>query len=119
MNRPFMKQLSNAQHWLDVFVELYGLYRRSGIQPALQEFREHVLTASDRQAVARATDETDRAQAVANAQHWLEYELRQYPAVELDIDTLKAHVARINLAVGLESGGFPAHLVRRWAAVGL
>ena len=106
---PLVKQLSNGQEWLDVFLRLHGLYRQSGIQAALQEFREQVLTRSDRQPLARATDETNRSQAVANTLYWLEHELRQYPAVEIDIERLTTHVARIHLAVGRESAGYPAH----------
>jgi hypothetical protein len=83
---PRVKLLSNGQEWLDLFLGLYGLYRRSGIEPALQEFRDEVLTPSDRQALAGGIDATDPAQAVANLKYWFEHELRQYLAVELDID---------------------------------
>ena len=105
---PAVKQLADGQKWLDFFFGLYGVYRQSGMVPALQEFRDQVLAESDRQVLARAMDPRDRAQMVENATYWFEHELRQYPAVELDLDTLKAHANRIVLALGRESRGYPA-----------
>jgi pimeloyl-ACP methyl ester carboxylesterase len=49
---PAVKLLANGQQWLDVFLGLYDQYRRSGLEPALHRFREQVLAASDRQALA-------------------------------------------------------------------
>jgi acetyltransferase/esterase len=47
----------------------------------------------------------------ANATYWFEHELRQCPAVDLDLDALRAHADRIVLAVGRESRGHPAYRV--------
>jgi hypothetical protein len=41
----------------------------------------------------------------------LEHELRQYPAVDLDLDALKAHADRIVPAAGRESRGYPCYEV--------
>jgi hypothetical protein len=38
-----------------------------------------------------------------NATYWMEYELRQYPRVELDLAKLSAHAERIVLACGREA----------------
>jgi hypothetical protein len=45
----------------------------------------------------------------ANATYWFEHELRQYPAVDLDLDALTAQADRIVLAVGKETRGYPVH----------
>ena len=94
--------------WLDFFSSMYDLYRQSGPRMALHKFREQAFAESDRQVMARTMDHADRARMVANATYWFEHELRQYPAVDLDLDVLKARADRIVLAVGRESRGYPA-----------
>ena len=47
----------------------------------------------------------------ANAIYWFEHELRQYPAVDLDIETLSTHAGRIVLANGRRGRGYPAYEV--------
>jgi acetyltransferase/esterase len=54
---------------------LYDLYRQSGMEPALQKFREHAFAASDRQLMARAMD-LKNGEIRANATYWFEHELR-------------------------------------------
>ncbi len=46
-----------------------------------------------------------------NATYWFEHELRQYPAVELDLDALNAYADRIVLTAGRESRGYPCYEV--------
>ncbi|WP_051814948.1 alpha/beta fold hydrolase [Streptomyces iakyrus] len=108
---PAVKLLPDGQRWADFFTELYGLYRRSGVQPALERFREEAFAEPDRQAMAalRAKDPKKGKYLLANATYWFEHELRQYPAVELDVDVLTAHADRVVLAAGRESHGYPAH----------
>src|SRR5262245_10494175 len=106
---PAVKLLPDGQRWLDFFSGLYDRYRRSGIEPALKEFRERAFAESDRQAMARATDPRNREAAVANAAYWFEHELRQYPAVDLDLDALSPHADRIVPTAGRESRGYPAY----------
>ena len=102
---PAVRQLPDGQKWMDVFVGVYDLYRQSGIEVALQQFREQAFGESDRQIMARAPKND------ANATYWFEHELRQYPAVELDLDALTAYADRIVLMAGRESHGDPAHQV--------
>jgi acetyltransferase/esterase len=108
---PAVGQLTEGQKWLDFFSSVYDLYRQSGPQMALHKFREQAFAESDRQVTAHTMDHSDRARMVANATYWFEHELCQYPAVELDLDVLKAHADRIVLAVGRESRGYPAYQV--------
>ncbi len=103
-----VRQLPDGQKWVDFFAEVYDLYRRSGIEAALKTFRERAFAETDRQTMARApkTEFT-----LPNATHWFEHELRQYPAVRLDLAALKAHADRIVLMSWRESRGYPAYQV--------
>lgn len=105
---PAVKELPDGQEWLDFFVKMYELYRESGIETTLKQFRERAFAESDQQAMARMpmNDTT-----LANASYWFEHELRQYPAIDLDLDSLRAHADRIVLAVGRESRGYPCYRV--------
>jgi acetyltransferase/esterase len=106
---PLVKLLADGQHWIEVFLSLYQQYLDSGPQHAMQGFRDQILTESDRQALARAMPAAGGAATMANTRYWFEHELRQYPAVDLDLDALKVSADRIVLTVGRESVGFPAH----------
>jgi pimeloyl-ACP methyl ester carboxylesterase len=107
---PAVLLLADGQHWIDTFHHIYDRYRQSGIQPALEEFRERAFTATDRQAMTRAMDLTN-PQTVANATYWLEHELRQYPALHLNLDALTDHAAQIIPAAGRDSRGHPCYQV--------
>jgi pimeloyl-ACP methyl ester carboxylesterase len=108
-----VRQLPEGQQWLDFFGQVYQLYRDSGVRPALDLFRERAFAASDRPVMARATERAIAEHGDANAVYWFEHELRQYPAVDLDIDALTEHAGRILLAVGRESYGYPCCEVNR------
>jgi acetyltransferase/esterase len=105
---PAMRLLADGKKWIDFFFGVYDLYRQSGIEPALKKFREQAFAESDRQAMARAPK---NEYTLANATYWFEHELRQYPAVDLDLDALKAHADRIVLTAGRESRGYPTYEV--------
>jgi pimeloyl-ACP methyl ester carboxylesterase len=105
---PAMRLVADGQKWIDFFFEVYDLYRQSGIEPALKRFREEAFAESDRQAMARAPKDE---YALPNTTYWFEHELRQYPAVDLDLDALKAHADRIVLTAGRESRGYPTYQV--------
>ena len=107
---PAVKLLADGQTWLEFFLQVYDLYRHSGPEAALKTFREHAFAESDRQAMARARDHT-KSEVVANTIYWFEHELRQYPAVDLDLDALKAHADRIIPVAGRESRGYPCYEV--------
>ena len=103
-----VRLLTDGQKWIDFFFGVYDLYRQSGIEPALEKFREKAFAESDRQAMARAPK---NEYTLANATYWFEHELRQYPAVDLDLNALKAHADRIVLMGGRESRGYPCYEV--------
>jgi pimeloyl-ACP methyl ester carboxylesterase len=105
-----VRQLPDEQKWINFFFGVYDLYRQSGLEPALEKFRERTFPESDRQLMARAMDLNNDA-IRANASYWFEHELCQYPAIDLDLDALKAHADRILPGVGRESRGYPCYEV--------
>jgi len=105
-----VRQLPDGQKWVNFSFALYDLYRQSGMEPALKKFREQMFPESDRQLMTRAMD-LKNGEIRANATYWFERELRQYTAVDLDLDALKAHADRIVQAAGRESRGRPAYEV--------
>jgi pimeloyl-ACP methyl ester carboxylesterase len=105
---PTMRLLPEGGEWLRFFLECYETYRESGIDAALEKFRERTFSDSDRQAMARMPR---NERTLANAAYWFEHELRQYPAFEPDIDLLRTYADRILLLAGRESRGHPTHEV--------
>ena len=105
-----ISELSDAQRWIEFFHHIYDRYRTSGIQAARTEFRARAFSSADGQAMGRG-DAMNSEYAHANAVYWFEHELRQYPAVKLDIGALAAYADRIVLASGRESHGQPCYEV--------
>jgi len=105
---PAVRQLPDGQKWVSFFFGVYDLYRQSGIEPALKKFREQAFAESDRQAMAGAPK---NEYTLGNAHYWFVHELRQYPAVDLDLGALKAYADRIVLMAGRESRGYPTYEV--------
>jgi len=103
---PAMRLLPDGQRWLDFFHTVYDLYRRAGIEAAVQKFREETFAPGDRIAMARAMDLT-HGPISANLAYWFDHELRQYPAATLDLDRLRARADRIVPAAGRDSHGYP------------
>ena len=108
---PAVRLLPDGQRWLDFFFRVYDLYRHSGVEPALRTFREQSFAETDRLVMARARDSRQGQSVRANAAYWFEHELRQYPAVDLDLDALEAHADRVVPAAGRESRGYPCYEV--------
>jgi pimeloyl-ACP methyl ester carboxylesterase len=106
-----MRLLPDGQKWVNFLFEIYDLYRQSGVELALKQFRERTFPECDHEAMARARYPKNEEYVPANAAYWFEHELRQYPAVDIDIDSLKAHADRIVLVAGRESRGYPAYEV--------
>jgi pimeloyl-ACP methyl ester carboxylesterase len=104
-------QLPDGQAWVGFFHGVYDRYRSAGMETALKEFRERTYAPSDLQAMARARDPNRGAHVRANAAYWFEHELRQYPAVDLDLTALTAHADRVIPAGGRQSPGHPAYQV--------
>ena len=108
---PAVTVLPDGQKWVDFFFGIYDLYCQSGMEPALKKFREHAFAESDRQAMARARERNNGEYVLANATYWFEHELRQYPAVDLDLGALEARADRIVPVAGRGSRGYPCYEV--------
>jgi pimeloyl-ACP methyl ester carboxylesterase len=98
---PIMGLLSDGEEWLTFFASVYDRYRRDGAQEALASFRTRVFAPSDVLQMAGAPHNA------ANADFWFEHELRQYPAVELDLDRLGSQRGHVVPAAGRASIGRP------------
>lgn len=105
---PAMKQLANGQDLLGLFDEVYGLYKTSGIKPALELFNGRLFPRETIEHFARLRDMSQPGVRAA-VEYWFEHELRQYCGVDLDIDALKANADRITVAAGHGSRGYPLH----------
>ena len=102
---PAVRQLPDGARWLERWRSVYDLYRTSGVEPALARFRAHAFSESDVHVMTHAPKNP------ANAMYWFEHELRQYPAVELDIQALATYADRIVLVAGRDSGDYPCRQV--------
>jgi len=102
---PAVRLLPDGQQWLILWRRVYDLYRASGAEPATTLFRARTFPQSDVQIMTHAPRNP------ANAAYWFEHELRQYPAVELDLDTLQVRADRIVLVAGRNSVGYPCREV--------
>ncbi|MFJ9011664.1 alpha/beta fold hydrolase [Streptomyces canus] len=108
---PAVRELPDGQEWVDFFHEVYDLYRTSGPEAAIKQFRARAFAESDRQTMAHVADAQASEYVRANARYWFEHELRQYPAHSLDLGTLAAHAGRIVPMAGRESRGRPCYEV--------
>ncbi|WP_394824494.1 alpha/beta fold hydrolase [Pendulispora albinea] len=104
-----MHLLPDGQPWIDFFHEVYAIYRRSGVAPALTHFRKRTFAEVDHEVMERATHVSKGPQVAANATYWFERELREYTAVQLDRAALMEHAARIVPAGGQASRGYPTY----------
>lgn len=105
---PAMLLLPGGQRWVDLFEGIYTLYRQAGAEAAVEAFRARTFGEADRQAMAHVPV---NAFSAANQEYWFEHELRQYPAVHLDVPVLETRAGKIIVACGRESRGDPCHEV--------
>lgn len=106
---PIVRLLPDGGDWLKFFAQVYDLYQQSGIEPALELFREHVFAVPDRQVMTRARDRKNGVSLRADTAYWFEHELRSYPAVDLDLNALKTRADRVVPVAGGESRGYPCY----------
>jgi len=103
---PTVNLLPDAATWWAFFDTVYDTYRTADIPTAMRAFAAGAFSDSDRRAMHRQTmQHTHDRYREANTTYWLEHELRQYPQVDLDLDTLAAHTDQLVLAAGRESVG--------------
>jgi pimeloyl-ACP methyl ester carboxylesterase len=112
---PAMRLLPDGEQWIAFFSHVYDVHREAGIAAALTLFRERTFASVDRQIMRQgpARDPRRGEEMRANATYWFEHELRQYPAVALDLPALTASAARTMPAVGQASTGYPCFVATK------
>jgi len=100
---PAVSLLPDAAKWWAFFDGVYDTYHREGIPKAMHQFGSSAFGSGDQQLMERAQREHTNEYTLSNATYWLEYELRQYPRVKLDLAALAEHAGRIVLAGGRDS----------------
>lgn len=105
---PALKQLPDGQRRLAFFDEVYALYKKSGAQPALALFNDKVFPPETVEHFARLRDPSLPGVREAVA-YWFEHELREYCGADLDLAALELSAARIAMAAGEGSRGYPLH----------
>ena len=105
---PAMKLLADGQRWMDLCDEVYEIYTKAGIPPALDLFNRQFFPPQDVAFFAVVRD-ISQPPVRAAVEYWFEHELRQYTAVDLPIDVLRPNAGRISVATGLSSRGYPLH----------
>ncbi|MDQ6659822.1 MAG: alpha/beta hydrolase, partial [Chloroflexota bacterium] len=100
---PAVNLLPDAAKWRAFFDGVYDTYRQSGVPKAMHQFASGTVGSVDHQVMEHAMREHTNEYTLSNTRYWMEHELRQYPRVELDLDTLAAHAERIVLAGGRDS----------------
>ena len=100
---PAVSLLPDAAKWWAFFDAVYETYRKEGIPKAMHQFASGTVGKADHQLIERFMREHANEHTLANAQYWMEHELRQYPRAELDLDALMVRASRIVPAGGHDS----------------
>lgn len=100
---PAVQLLPDATKWLAFFDGVYETSYKEGLPKAMQQFASGILGSADVQVLEQVRREHANEETISNTRYWMEYELRQYPRVELDLKALAEHTERITLAGGQES----------------
>lgn len=104
---PAMRLLPDGDEWVELFHDVYETYRRSGVDPALDQFSEATGISRGPACADTGAPAELCAYEAGNDMYWFERELRQYPAVRLDVDALARHTDRLVLAGGRDSKHAP------------
>lgn len=103
----YMPTFAEGQQLQQLMYDTYAVYKKAGIAPALELFN----TCMPPETVEHFKRMRDPSipQVRAAIEYWMEHELREYTAVDFDVNTLKANAARIVVSAGTGSSGFPLH----------
>ena len=102
-----MRLFPDGEKWLAFLHDIYDLYRQSGPAPARALFVRRCFAEVDHPIMGRTAAPEHAATAIANATYFFERELRQYTAVELDMEKLTQRAGMVIPAMGVASVGFP------------
>ncbi|MBW4490910.1 MAG: alpha/beta hydrolase [Trichocoleus desertorum ATA4-8-CV12] len=102
-----MPSFAEGKQLLQLMYDTYAIYKKSGIAPAFDLFNTS-MPPETVEHFKRMRD-PNNPQSRAAIEYWMEHELREYTAVDFDHAKLKANAARIVMAAGTASRGFPLH----------
>lgn len=101
---PAIKVLpDNGEKWRYIIREIYDLYRRNGVRPAMERFASAVAEGAEAEMMPRATDPGNGGYIPMNTMYWFERELLYYPEVDLNMDELRKQRSKLILAKRRES----------------
>jgi len=100
---PAVALLPDAPAWWAFFDGVYDTYRKEGLPKAMHQFASGTVGSADHRVIEHAMREHMNEYTLSNARYWMEYELRQYPRLGLDLATLAANAELIVLAGGRDS----------------
>jgi acetyltransferase/esterase len=102
-----MRLFPDGEKWIAFLHELYDLYRQSGPAPARALFVQRCFPEVDHPIMSRTPAPEHAPTAMANANYFFERELRQYTAVELDMEKLSQRARIIIPAMGVAPADYP------------
>lgn len=100
---PVVSLLPAAAKWWTFFDRIYDSSRTNGIPKAMHQFVSMIAGKEDHQVIERAMTQHANESTRANAEYWMEHELRQYPRTELDLAALTAHARQLVLMGGRDA----------------
>ena len=106
---PVVRLLPDSAHWLELFDDIYDIYRNKGARPAMRRFVAAAgvgpprLGSREFWQMLRLMPRLRR-----NMPFWLEHELRKYTGYQPDIPALRTLSSQLRLAGGRDSqASFP------------
>jgi pimeloyl-ACP methyl ester carboxylesterase len=86
---------------------IYDVYRANGPIEAMRVFTEGLSEGKDAQMMRECMNHERSDEIRANSLFWFEFELRQYPLSEVDLDGIRRAGEKIVPAAGIDSGDGP------------
>ena len=100
---PAMKVLPDSERWFSMQQEIYDIYRKSGVPPAIQRFAEVIKAGDELAGLTMGFDPRNGPFISSNVMYWFERELMVYPFRDFDLEVLESHKNLLLLANGRES----------------
>ena len=108
---PACRLLPDAETRIAQNYEVYETYKTQGIPAAMHDFAPRWLAPSDRTMLAASAQSPAGPQIARNMTYWFEHELRQYPAVSFDLQSLQDQSAKLCLVAGEEMRDYPPYAI--------
>ncbi len=100
---PAMKLLPDSDRWFSMQQEIYNIYRRSGVPPAIEKFAEVIKAGHETAGLSMGFNPRNGPFISSNVMYWFERELMVYPFRDFDLKVLESHKNLLLLANGRDS----------------